>query len=85
MAFETILTEVDGPTFVITMSRPAKRNAISIKMAQEVAEACKVAEAYSTVRGVLISGGDQFFSAGDDLNEARAITSFVDAFNHMKA
>ena len=85
MAFETILTEIDGAAFVITMNRPAKRNAMSIKMTQEIAEACGVAEADPAVRGVVITGGETFFSAGADLNEARAIKSFLDAFNHMKA
>ena len=85
MAFETILTEVDGAAFVITMNRPAKRNAMSIRMTKEIAEACRGAEADTSVRGVVITGGDTFFSAGADLNEARAIGSFLDAFNHMKA
>jgi hypothetical protein len=84
MAFETILTQTEGAAFVITMNRPAKRNAMSIKMTKEIAEACRMAEADAAVRGVIITGGPEFFSAGADLNEAQAIKSFVDAFNHMK-
>ncbi len=84
MAFETILTQTEGAAFVITMNRPAKRNAMSIKMTKEIAEASRLAEADAAVRGVIITGGSEFFSAGADLNEAQAIKSFVDAFNHMK-
>lgn len=85
MAFETILTETDGAAFVITMNRPEKRNAMSIKMTQEIAQACRDAEADPAVRGVIITGGNAFFSAGADLNETRAIKSFLDAYNHMRA
>jgi enoyl-CoA hydratase/carnithine racemase len=75
MAFETILTETDGAAFVITMNRPEKRNAMSIKMTQEIAQACREAEADPAVRGVIVTGGNAFFSAGADLNETRAIKS----------
>jgi enoyl-CoA hydratase/carnithine racemase len=84
MAFETILTETDGAAFIITLNRPAKRNAMSIKMTREIGEACRMAEAEAAVRGVIITGGPEFFSAGADLNEAQAIASFLDAFTHMK-
>jgi enoyl-CoA hydratase/carnithine racemase len=84
MAFETILTETDGTAFIITLNRPAKRNAMSIKMTGEIGEACRMAEADAAVRGVILTGGPEFFSAGADLNEALAINSFLDAFAHMK-
>jgi enoyl-CoA hydratase/carnithine racemase len=84
MASETILTQTEGSAFVITLNRPEKRNAMTIRMTKEIAEACRTAEADAAVRGVVITGGPEFFSAGADLNEAQAIKSFVDAFNHMK-
>lgn len=84
MAYETILTETDGGAFVITMNRPAKRNAMSIKMTHEIAEALRLADADAAVRGVIITGGTEFFSAGADLNEALAIKTLTDAFKHMK-
>ena len=84
MAFETILTEIDGAAYVITLNNPARRNAISIKMTKEIAEACRIAEADAAVRAVIITGGREYFSAGADLNEAQKIKSFGDAFKHMK-
>lgn len=84
MAFETILTEQDGAAFIITLNRPSRRNAISIKMTQEIAEACRVAEADSSVRGIIVTGGTEYFSSGADLNEALAIKTFSDAVTHMK-
>ncbi len=84
MSYTTIVTEKDGSAFVIRMNRPQIRNAISIAMTKEIGQACREGEADPEVRGVIITGGPEFFSSGADLNEALAIKSFVDAFNHMK-
>lgn len=84
MAFETILTATEGAAFIITLNRPTRRNAMSIKMTKEIEEACRIAEADAAVRGVIITGGPDYFSSGADLNEALAIKSFLDAFTHMK-
>lgn len=84
MSFQTILTETDGSAYVIKLNRPAVRNAISIRMTHEIGEACRIGESDAAVRGVVITGGPEYFSSGADLNEALAIKSFVDAFTHMK-
>ncbi len=70
MAYETILTSRDGAAFVITLNRIDKRNAVSTRMMSEIIAASKEAEADAGVRAVIITGGDKFFSAGADLNEA---------------
>lgn len=84
MSTETILTTTDGSAFVITLNRPGKRNAFSKQMMQEIADACRAAEADDQVRGVIVTGGDQFYSAGADLNEAMAIRSTRDGVEYMK-
>lgn len=83
MEFETIIAEQDGAAFVITLNRPSKRNAMSIRMTHELLAALAQAQAEATVRGVIITGGREFFAAGADLNEALAIRSFNDALAHM--
>ena len=52
MAFETILTSRDGASFVITLNRPDRRNAFSIQMMKEIAEACRDAENDPEIRAV---------------------------------
>jgi enoyl-CoA hydratase/carnithine racemase len=84
MNFETVLTAIDGPAFVITLNRPDKRNAFSKKMMHEIADACRQAEADERVRAVIVTGGTKFFSAGADLNEAMAIRSTRDGVDYMK-
>lgn len=83
MAFETILTSQDGSAGIITLNRPDRRNAFSVKMMEEIAAACLAAEQDQTVRAVIITGGTDYFSAGADLNEAMAIKSIKDGVDYM--
>ncbi|WP_342642081.1 enoyl-CoA hydratase/isomerase family protein [Rhodoligotrophos ferricapiens] len=73
MSYETILTDRDGSSFVITLNRPQRRNAVSLQAMDEIMAACKEADSDDAIRAVIITGGMDYFSAGADLNEARAI------------
>src|SRR3954470_1815686 len=70
MSYETVLVENDGPACVITLNRPDKRNAVSVQMMHDITTAARAAEADPAIFAVILSGGDKFFSAGADLNEA---------------
>ena len=83
MTYETILTAQDGPAGVITLNRPGKRNAVSVQMMQELIAALGSFEADASVRGVIITGGTQFFAAGADLNEALEVNSAVDGIGYF--
>lgn len=78
MTFKTIFTEQDGPSHVITFNRPDKRNALSLQTMDEIAEAVKMAASAKEVRAIIFSGGDKFFSAGADLNEALQVKTVID-------
>ncbi len=83
MEFKNIKTEVDGPAYVITLNRPQRRNAISIQTIDELITAAKQAEDTQGVSGVIITGGEQYFSAGADLNDALAISSSKEAVDYF--
>ena len=79
MAFDTILTSQEGASFVITLNRPDRRNAFSIQMMKEIAQACQAAEQDPSIRAVIVTGGTKgigrviattFLEAGaDGLND----------------
>ena len=75
MGFETILTQQVGPSFIVTLDRPKRRNAVDLKMMEELIAAARQAEAESSVRALIITGGKDYFSAGADLNDALAVKS----------
>ncbi len=68
--FENVLYEVRGPLALITLSRPSKRNAISLGTLEELHQAVTLAEHDDAVRVLAFTGaGDKAFASGSDLAE----------------
>ncbi len=70
MTYETLEIDRDGPSLVITLNRPDRRNALSIQCMDEIMTAVRAADADATVRALILTGGAAYFSAGADLTEA---------------
>lgn len=68
MTYECILVERDGPFTTITMNRPEKRNALSLRHLRELLDAF-AAVGGTDARGVILAGNGPVFSAGHDLGE----------------
>lgn len=62
------LTKEDG-LWTVTINNPEKANALTAAMLEELAE---IAEAATEARAVILTGAGKVFSAGADLDEARA-------------
>ena len=75
MGFETIVAQRAGPSFIVTLNRPHRRNAVDLRMMEEIIAAARQAEDEPTVRALIITGGKDCFSAGADLNDALAVKS----------
>ena len=69
MSYEAIATERDGAAFIIRFNRPERRNAISVAVMQDLLRAFADLDDDTSIRGVIITGGDAYFSAGADLRE----------------
>ena len=62
-----LLVERDGSTVVLTMNRPAARNAFSLEMLARMAEAWDLIDGDDDVRCAVLTGAAGTFSAGADL------------------
>ena len=62
------LDKKDG-IWTVTINRPEKANSLTLKMLTELAE---IEESASEARAVILTGEGKVFSAGADLDEARA-------------
>jgi enoyl-CoA hydratase len=61
---------VDGHVALVTLDRPARHNAMTLAMTEQLADATAEARRDETVRVVLLTGaGEKAFSAGGDLAE----------------
>jgi enoyl-CoA hydratase len=72
MTFHDVLYAVDGPVGVITLNRPAYRNAQSYRMLDEIDAAFDLAKADEAVRVLMVRGSGGVFSTGHDLGTPEA-------------
>ncbi|HVP31523.1 MAG TPA: crotonase/enoyl-CoA hydratase family protein [Myxococcota bacterium] len=64
-----LLVEQDGPILVLTMNRPARRNALSGQMLARMADAWKRIDEDPSIRVAILTGAEGTFCAGADLKE----------------
>ncbi|MCP1835553.1 enoyl-CoA hydratase/carnithine racemase [Bradyrhizobium sp. USDA 4532] len=70
MEYSTILYKADDRVAWITLNRPTKRNAFSIKLCNEFQDALVIAERDPDVRVIVVKGeGGRAFSTGFDMDE----------------
>ena len=66
-----VITANHGPVRVLTLNRPASRNALSRDLIRAAYTALTEADADESVRAVVLTGVDPAFCAGVDLKEAQ--------------
>ena len=64
-----IKARVDPPCGTIIVDRPAKRNALSRQMVTDLRQAFSDLHQQKSIRGVILTGAGDTFSAGSDLTE----------------
>ena len=84
MQFKTLKTERDGPSLVITLDRPERRNALSIQCMNEIVAAARMAESDTAARAIILTGGTEYFSAGADLTEAIKVKTASDGIEYFR-
>jgi enoyl-CoA hydratase len=67
-----VRTEVTGNVALLTVSDPARRNAMNLELSARLVDALHAAETDPAVRAVVITGAPPAFCAGGDLRELQA-------------
>jgi enoyl-CoA hydratase len=67
-----VTAERHGAVLVVTLDRPARRNAVTLAMAEQVEAALATLERDPALRVGVLTGAGGFFCAGQDLAEGRA-------------
>ncbi|MBP1690370.1 MAG: enoyl-CoA hydratase [Deltaproteobacteria bacterium] len=68
MDYQQIRYETDGPILTLTLNRPDKLNAFTVRMMQELIDAFDRADADDAVRVIIVTGAGRAFCAGADLS-----------------
>src|SRR5436305_5989231 len=69
MTVKDIQVERDGSTAVVTLNRPERRNALSLRMLQELTRCFRAIGEDAEVRSAILRGNGPVFSAGHDISE----------------
>ncbi|HEX4427669.1 MAG TPA: enoyl-CoA hydratase-related protein [Frankiaceae bacterium] len=64
----SLIYDRQGPTVVLTMNRPARRNALSLDMLVRFADAWEAVDADDSVRSVILTGAQGAYCVGGDLD-----------------
>jgi enoyl-CoA hydratase len=68
MSEESLLFERRDHTVVLTMNRPARRNALSLDMIVRMADAWEAIDADDTIRSAILTGAEGAYCVGGDLD-----------------
>jgi enoyl-CoA hydratase/carnithine racemase len=69
MNYQHVLLEIDDPVATITLNRPEKLNAMTLRTTEELRHALIEADRSRAVVGIVLTGAGRGFSAGLDLSE----------------
>ena len=69
MNYETIVFEKDRAIAKITLDRPERLNALTLRMEDELTDALRKCQEDEAVRVVIMTGAGRAFCAGDDLKD----------------
>jgi len=78
MPYEAIVYEKKEGIAFITLNRPDKRNAVNVKMRDELLEVLQDASSDEQIRVVILTGGTKVFCAGADIKDSPTPTRFWD-------
>lgn len=67
---DILLTEIRGHAAILTMNRQDKYNALSDELLRAIGDKVHELDANDSVRGIILTGSDKFFSTGADLGSA---------------
>jgi enoyl-CoA hydratase/carnithine racemase len=70
--YETIRCDIEERILTVTLHRPEKLNAFTVRMRDELIAAFDQADANDEVRAVIVTGAGRAFCAGADLSEGSA-------------
>ena len=71
--FKHLDITIDEKVAIVTINRPEKRNALSPEVLQELTAAFAALPQDAGIHAIVFTGGEQYFSAGFDLNEIRKL------------
>ncbi len=83
MTYENLAFETEGPVAVVTLNRPARRNALSLALMRELLECLTEIGRDRQLRTVILAAAGKVYSSGHDLSElvGRDLNAYREIFD----
>ena len=83
MAYENLCFETGGPVAIVTLNRPARRNALSLALMRELLDCLERIGEDRHIRAVILGAAGKVFSSGHDLGElvGRDLSDYREIFD----
>lgn len=83
MAYSNLTFDLAGPTAIVTLNRPERRNALSLELMRELLACLRDIGRNRDVRTVILAANGKAFSAGHDLSEmtGRNVNDYREIFD----
>jgi enoyl-CoA hydratase/carnithine racemase len=82
MTFDTITVDQADSVATLTLNRPDKLNALSVRMGEELCAALDGLATSATVRVLVVTGAGRMFSAGGDLSSMDQVAGDAASIEH---
>jgi enoyl-CoA hydratase len=82
--FQNLVFKQEGAIATLQLHRPQKKNSLNTELRREMETALSEIATNTSLRAVMVTGGEEIFSAGADINEILASTSAEDSFRHAR-
>jgi enoyl-CoA hydratase/carnithine racemase len=82
MSYQDLLCEIENGTAIITLNRPSRRNALSLRLMRELIARLEEAGNNRSISSVILAGTGKVFCSGHDLSEmaGRAASDYREIF-----
>src|SRR5215467_125134 len=82
--YQTLQYREDGAVGTIQLNRPEKKNSLNAQMRTEIEALPRDLARKTTIRAVIITGGEDIFCAGADISEIEGTASAEAAYQHAR-
>ncbi len=82
--FQNLTYETEGAIAIIQLNRPQKKNSLNSELRREMGTTLREIEGDSSLKVVIVTGGEEIFCAGADITEIQEATSAESTYKHAR-
>ena len=82
--YHNLISLKEGAIATVQLDRPQKKNALNSELMREMKEALREIEGDTSLKVVIVTGGEEIFCAGADIGEIKDCTTAPAAYRHSR-